>query len=65
MSKYSFANYFVSHVHVKKGKKFRKKRLQNMLSVKVNKEEILVGKIIWGDKKCEIGQYSLTQWKYV
>ena len=26
MSKYSFANYFVSHVHVKKGKKFRKKK---------------------------------------
>ena len=28
-------------------------RLQNMLSVKRDKEEILVGKIIYGDKKLE------------
>lgn len=26
-------------------------RLQNMLSTKVDVEEILVGKIIWGDKE--------------
>ena len=46
MSKYSNADYFVSYVHVKKEKSSEKKRLQNMLSVKVDKEEILVGKII-------------------
>ena len=28
-------------------------RLQNMLSVKVEEKEILMGKIIWGDRKLE------------
>ena len=28
-------------------------RLQNLLSIRVDKEEILVGKFIWGDRKLE------------
>ena len=27
--------------------------LKNMLSIKVDEEEILVGKIVWGDRKLE------------
>ena len=35
--------------------------IQNMLSKRVDKEKILVGKIIWGDRKLEDSFGEFTQ----